>query len=109
MNRHNDERLHTSVLVGPEGERRKHRKARRDAAAALHAEERKARATEAKERAEAERAERRNTRYLPAAGGPGPVALSTPGRFRLPRHQDTSAALAGAYPFLAEEIGRAHV
>ena len=102
MNRHADERLHTSVLVGPEGERRKHRKARRDAAAALHAEERRARAAEAKARADAERAERRNTRYLPAAGEPGPAALSTPGRFRLPRHQDTSAALAGAYPFLAE-------
>ena len=102
MNRHTDERLHTSVLVGPEGERRKHRKARRDAAAALHAEERKARAAEAKARANAERAERRNTRYLPAAGEPGPAALATPGRFRLPRHQDTSAALAGAYPFLAE-------
>ena len=102
MNRHADERLHTSVLVGPEGERRKHRKARRDAAAALHAEERKARAAEAKARANAERAERRNTRYLPAAGEPGPAALATPGRFRLPRHQDTSAALAGAYPFLAE-------
>ena len=75
MNRHTDERLHTSVLVGPEGERRKHRKARRDAAAALHAEERRARATEAKERADAQRAERRNTRYLPAAGEPGPAAL----------------------------------
>lgn len=102
MNRHTDERLHTSVLVGPEGERRKHRKARRDAAAALHAEERRARATEAKARADVERAERRGTRYLPAAGEPGRAALATPGRFRLPRHQDTSAALAGAYPFLAE-------
>jgi hypothetical protein len=102
VNRHADERLHTSVLVGPEGERRKHRKARRDAAAALHAEERRARATETKARADAERIERRNTRYLPAAGEHGPAALSTPGRFRLLRHQDTSAALAGAYPFLAE-------
>ena len=102
MNRHADERLHTSVLFGPEGERRKHRKARRDAAAALHAEERRARATETKARADAERIERRNTRYLPAAGEHGPAALSTPGRFRLLRHQDTSAALAGAYPFLAE-------
>src|SRR3546814_19190254 len=26
----------------------------------------------------------------------------SPGRLRLPRHQDTSATLAGAYPFLAE-------
>lgn len=28
--------------------------------------------------------------------------IATPGKFRLPRHQDTSATLAGAYPFLAE-------
>ena len=27
--------------------------------------------------------------YLPAAGEPGPAALRTPGRLRLPRHQDT--------------------
>ena len=39
---------------------------------------------------------------LPRAGEPGPAALRTPGRLRLPRHQDTSATLAGAYPFLAE-------
>lgn len=28
--------------------------------------------------------------------------MRTPGRFRLPRHQDTSATLSGHYPFLAE-------
>ena len=28
--------------------------------------------------------------------------LRTPGRFRLPRHQDTSAVLSAQYPFLAE-------
>lgn len=97
-----EERLHTSVLVGPEGERRKHRKARRQAATALQTEDRKAKIAEAKARADAERDERRNTRYLPAPGESGPAALRTPGKFRLPRHQDTSAALAGAYPFLAE-------
>ena len=43
-----------------------------------------------------------STVTLPRAGEPGPAALRTPGRFRLPRHQDTSATLAGAYPFLAE-------
>ena len=47
-------------------------------------------------------AEKRSTVTLPRAGEPGPAALRTPGRFRLPRHQDTSATLAGAYPFLAE-------
>ena len=47
-------------------------------------------------------AEKRSTVTLPRAGEPGPAALRTPGRFRVPRHQDTSATLAGAYPFLAE-------
>ena len=101
MNRE-QERLHTSVLVGPHGERRRLRKQRRKAAAAIAAQARRERAAEARAKAEAERAERRSTRYLPRAGEPGPAALRTPGRLRLPRHQDTSATLAGAYPFLAE-------
>lgn len=95
-------RLHTSVLVGPNGERRKHRKARRQAAAQVEADARQTRKAEAKAKWEAEQAEKRNTVYLPAAGEPGPAALRTPGRFRLPHHQDTSATLAGQYPFLAE-------
>jgi hypothetical protein len=36
------------------------------------------------------------------AGEPGAAQLRTPGRFHLTRHQDTSATLAGAYPFVAE-------
>jgi len=95
-------RLHTSVLVGPEGERRRHRKARRQAAAHVEASARQAKKAQARERWKAEQAERRATTYLPAAGETGPAALRTPGRFRLPRHQDTSATLAGQYPFLAE-------
>jgi hypothetical protein len=95
-------RLHTSVLVGPNGERRKHRKARRQAAAQVEADARQTRKAEAKARWEAEQAEKRNTVYLPTSGEPGPAALRTPGRFRLPRHQDTSATLAGQCPFLAE-------
>ncbi|OUZ07232.1 ATP-binding protein [Aeromicrobium sp. PE09-221] len=96
------ERLHTSVLVAPSAERRRLRKQRRQAAARLQADRRRAARAAAKARAETERAERHATRYLPAAGEPGPAALRTPGRFRLPRHQDTSATLAAAYPFLAE-------
>ncbi|MFT3799065.1 ATP-binding protein [Microbacterium sp.] len=103
MTSHEDEgRLHTSVLVGPEGERRRHRKARQHAAARVEADARQARKVEAKAKWEAEQTERRATTYLPAAGEPGPAALRTPGRFRLPKHQDTSATLAGQYPFLAE-------
>ncbi|WP_392426056.1 VirB4 family type IV secretion system protein [Barrientosiimonas humi] len=97
-----DEKLHTAVLVAPASERRRLRKARREAAARLQAEQRHAEAEAAKAKAAAERAERRATVYLPKAGEPGPAMLRTPGRFRLPRHQDTSAVLAGQYPFLAE-------
>ena len=96
------ERLHTTVLVAPASERRRLRKQRRQAAVRLQAEQRQADKTAAQAKAEAERAEARATTYLPAAGEPGAAALRTPGRFRLPRHQDTSATLAGAYPFLAE-------
>ncbi|MGO1183970.1 MAG: ATP-binding protein [Micrococcaceae bacterium] len=96
------ERLHTTVLVAPAAERRRLRQQRRRAAARLQAEQRQAEKTAARAKADAERAEARATTYLPAAGEPGPAALRTPGRLRLPRHQDTSATLAGAYPFLAE-------
>ncbi|GAA1558506.1 MULTISPECIES: ATP-binding protein [Brevibacterium] len=97
-----DGRLHTVVLVAPSKERRRLRTQRRQAAARLVAEQRQRELAEAKAKKATERAERKATRYLPAAGEPGPAALRTPGRFRLPRHQDTSAMLAGAYPFLAE-------
>jgi len=99
---HDDEQLHATVLFAPAHERRRQRKERRDAAERLVAERRHALAAEHALRAATERAERRATHYLPAAGEPGPAALRTPGRFRLPRHQDTSAILADAYPFLAE-------
>ena len=97
-----DERLHTAVLVTPAAERRRLRKARREAAAHLIAEQRRAEVEAAKAKAAAERAAQRATTYLPKAGEPGPAMLRTPGRFRLPRHQDTSAVLSGQYPFLAE-------
>ena len=96
------QKLHTAALVKPAGERRRQRKARKHAAAKIETNARRAEQTAERERVAAERAERRNTTYLPAAGEPGAAALRTPGRLRLPRHQDTSATLAGAYPFLAE-------
>ena len=97
-----DEKLHTAVLVAPAAERRRLRKQRRQAAARIRTARRRAEIAEAKARAEAERAERRATRYLPAAGEPGPAQLRTPARLHLPRHQDTSATLSNAYVFLAE-------
>ncbi|MDN5747244.1 MAG: ATP-binding protein [Pseudonocardia sp.] len=96
------ERLHTSVLLAPSTERRRLRKQRRQAAARITADQRKAEQRAAKQKLAAERDERRSTELLPAAGEPGPAALRMPGRIRLPKHQDTSATLAGQYPFLAE-------
>ncbi|KAB1898197.1 ATP-binding protein, partial [Micrococcus luteus NCTC 2665] len=102
MSTREPERLHTSVLVAPTDDRRRLRKQRKQAAARLQAEQHRTEQAAAREKAETERAERRATTYLPAAGEPGPTALRTPGGFHLPRHQDTSATLAGAYPFVAE-------
>src|SRR5690606_30244318 len=78
------------------------RKQRTDAAKKLHVAQREAEKLASRTKYEAEQAERRSTTYLPNAGAPGPAQLRSPGKFKLPRHQDTSAALAGAYPFLAE-------
>lgn len=97
-----EERLHTSVLVAPAAEQHKVRKQRERAAARRRSEKRQADAAAAKTRWAKEQAERRATTYLPASGEAGPAALRMPGPLRIPRHQDTSATLAAAYPFLAE-------
>ncbi|WP_223628918.1 VirB4 family type IV secretion system protein [Microbacterium sp. EST19A] len=102
MNRDDAARLHTSVLVAPEYEKPRLRKQRQRAAVKLRTDQQHAERHEAHTKHLAELAERRATTYLPAAGEPGPAQLRSPGRFRLPRHQDTSATLARAYPFLAE-------
>lgn len=102
MSGREEEKLHAAVLVAPARERRRSRKQRHQAATQLQREQRQQQIAEARTRAEAEKAERAARQYLPAAGEPGPAALRTPGRFRLPRHQDTSATLSGAYPFIAE-------
>ncbi|MCM3513827.1 ATP-binding protein [Nocardioides sp. P86] len=97
-----ESRLHSSVLVSPRRERRRDRRARKAAAKSRIAENRESRRTLAKAKSDELAAERRATVVLPKAGEHGAAALRTPGRLRLPRHQDTSATLAGAYPFLAE-------
>ena len=96
------DRLHTSVLISPQSEPGGQRRARRRAVRQIAAGARQQARTEARAGREAEQAERRATTFLPASGEPGPAALRTPGRLRLPKHQDTSATLAGQYPFLAE-------
>lgn len=94
--------LHTSSLVSPPQEPFRSRKARRKAAEQIRVKAQSASRSAAQVRTAAERAEARATHYLPRAGEPGPAALRSWRRFRVPTHQDTSAALAGAYPFLAE-------
>ena len=56
-------RLHTSVLVGPEGELRRHRKARAQAAARIHAEARAETVAKLRAEAAAAREARRATRW----------------------------------------------
>ena len=102
MNRGDIERLHTSVLVAPTAEKRRARKQRSNAAKKLQLEQCEPERFASRKKYEAEHAERRSATYLPNAGAPSPAQLRSPGKFKLPRHQDTSATPAGAYPFLAE-------
>jgi hypothetical protein len=95
-------KIASAVLVGPAGERRRVRRRRRRAAAGISAAEAAARRAATKLQAQAHKAEARAAGYLPAGGEPGPAALRSYRRLRVPTHHDTSAALAAAYPFLAE-------
>lgn len=97
-----DGRLHSAVLVSPRRERRRDRRLRRAAAKSRMTDDREVRKSEVRAKSDAITAERKATVVLPKSGDRGPAALRTPGRLRIPRHQDTSATLAGAYPFLAE-------
>jgi hypothetical protein len=97
-----EKKLYSTVLVGPAQQRRRDRRAARRAAAHVHAVDAAARTAAARAVAGAEGAERAATTYLPRSGEPGQAALRAWRPFRLPAHQDTSATLAGAYPFLAE-------
>lgn len=96
------ERVHATAFISSRDERRSQRRRRERAASRLTTEARRAQAREAGQRLDAERAEARAASYLPAAGERGAHALRMPGRLGVPKHQDTSATLAGHYPFLAE-------
>ena len=102
MTGHDESHLHSSVLNSPAWEPRRDGRLRRRTAKLLLAEDRQTVKATARAKADELAAERKATAVLPRAGEAGPAALRTPGRLRLPRHQDTSATLAGAYPFLAE-------
>lgn len=95
-------KLYSTVLVETGQGDRKARRQRQRAARQVLAQDQATTRAEAKARYEAERAEAHATTYLPRGGESGPAALRSPRRFRVPAHQDTSAALQGAYPFLAE-------
>jgi len=97
-----DERVHTAALVEPRGERRGDRRARKQSAAKIEADARKTKQLEARVRWQSERDQERSRAYLPASGESGRAQLRMLGRLRIPKHQDTSATLAGHYPFLAE-------
>jgi len=94
--------VHASSLVTPANETRREKTARTRAAARIRSDTDSQKRVDARARYEAERAEAKATRYLPPGGETGPAALRSYRRFRVPTHQDTSATLAGAYPFLAE-------
>jgi hypothetical protein len=94
-------RLYSTVLV-EDGTERRVRRARERAARQVVARDHSIQRQQARDRADAERAEARSTLYLPSSGEPGKAALRSYRPFRVPAHQDTSAALRGAYPFLAE-------
>lgn len=98
----NEKKLHSTVLIDRAGQRRRDRRAARRETTRTYTADAAARKAEARTYAEAEHAERAATTYLPRSGEPRPAALRSWRRFRLPAHQDTSATLAGAYPFLAE-------
>lgn len=102
MNNPHDGRLLASTLVDPAGQSRRAHRALRRAAGQIASKDREAQRADARIREKAERDSTRSTSYLPAAGEPGAAALRMPRRLRLPKHQDTSATLAGHYPFLAE-------
>lgn len=94
--------MHSTVLVESGEGKRRARKARERAARAIIARDQHATRAAEQERLAAERTERRSAQYLPRAGEPGAAALRSYRRFKVPAHQDTSARLQGAYPFLAE-------
>ncbi|MDR2566717.1 MAG: ATP-binding protein [Bifidobacteriaceae bacterium] len=96
------QRLYASVLAQPAKQPRSERKRQARAARAVVEEARRAERDRAKAARAAARREAGDAAYLPAAGEAGPEQLRAKGRLRLPKHQDTTAVLAGAYPFIAE-------
>lgn len=90
------------MLTDSASPNRRKRRAPHDAAAQLLIQARTEYRATSQVQARTVRGADRLITYLPPAGEPRAQALRTSRRLRLPHHQDTSATLAGAYPFLAE-------
>ncbi|GAB4085039.1 ATP-binding protein [Myceligenerans cantabricum] len=86
------ERIHIAALITPAHESPSTRRNRRRDLKALRSQA--AAQTPAKTAPE-------RPHVLPRQGEPGPAALRSPIGLRVPKHQDTSATWAAAYPFLA--------
>ncbi|MDR0285129.1 MAG: ATP-binding protein [Propionibacteriaceae bacterium] len=97
-----NEHLHAAVLVRPAKQRRSERKAIDKAVRQTVTEGRRLQREDDRAAIEAAKRDAKSAVYLPPFGEPGPAQLWTPGKLRLPQHQDTTATLGGAYPFLAE-------
>ncbi len=96
------ERLHTAVLVRSAKQRRRDRRAQDRVTRQVITIERRGQQERARAELDVARRERAIAKYLPPTGDFGSAQLWTPGKLNLPQHQDTTATLGGAYPFLAE-------
>lgn len=95
-------RVHTAAFVTPSDGGWRARRSRRRAARTVTKRAYDSQSLLATARPGIEAAADQPVRHLPRSGAPGAAALRTPIRFRLPKHQDTSAVWQAAYPFLAE-------
>ena len=100
MSKHH--RTHATTLFTPARHTRRERRTQSKAARAVVLTARHRAKSETRSRAKALARERQVAHYLPAGGEPGPAALRSHKKFRVPPHRATSEVLAGAYPFLAE-------
>jgi len=96
------ERTYATILTTPARQSRSHRKAQTRAIRLAIAKGDRQHREQVRMAVETAKRERSMAKYLPTAGDVGPAQLWTPGKLGLPQHQDTTATLAGAYPFLAE-------
>lgn len=97
-----DRNTYVSDFYTPPHLGRRERRSRSGKIRAQRTEAHRAVSASRREILEAERLAERGRTFLPAGGEPGPDALRSLHRFRVPPHRATSEVLAGAYPFLAE-------